>query len=261
MLWSKAWLETRFRFCMGAGLVAAVTAFFVFVHPFVTRQWRADRVLHPEWAEPEWLGRALVDYPFFLWHFLFADLLQSTWILCAVLLGLGGVAREAAQGSAGFTLSLPVTRRRLLAVRTAVGGAEVLALGLVPAILVPALSAAAGRAYPPGQALAHSLLMAVGGLVFFALSVLLSTLLRDEHTPLLVGVSVAAVLYFVVQPYADGRTAGPAWVRWVNVPRLMAGPPELTSLSDVPWLALAVSAAIAAALLAASFRINDARDF
>src|SRR4051794_40331935 len=147
MLWSKAWLETRFRFFAGAGLVGAVTAFFVFVQPFVTRQWLRDRVVHPEWAEPGWLTRALVDYPFFLWHFLFADLLQSTWIVFAVLLGLGGVAREAAQGSAGFPLSLPVTRRRLLAVRTAVGGMEVLALGLVPALLVPALSAAAGHAY------------------------------------------------------------------------------------------------------------------
>ena len=261
MLWSKAWLETRFRFFMGAGLVAAVTAFFVFVQPFVTRQWRTDRLLHPEWSEPAWLPRALVDYPFFLWHFLFADLLQSTWILFAVLLGAGGVAREAARGSASFTLSLPVTRRRLMAVRTAVGAAEVLALGLVPALLVPLLSAVAGRSYPAGQAAAHGALMAAGGLVFFALSVLLSTALRDEHTPLLLGVSIAALLFFVVQPYADGGAAAPGWVRWLNVSRLMAGPPVIASPGDVPWAALAASAAVAAGLLAASFRIQERRDF
>lgn len=261
MLWSKAWLETRFRFLAGVAMVGAVTAFFVIAHPFVTRQWRADRVLHPEWAEPAWLGRALADYPFFLWHFLFADLLQSTWILFAVLIGVGGIAREAAQGSAGFTLSLPVTRRRLLAVRTAVGGAEVLALGLVPALLVPALSAATGHAYPAGQAAAHSALMAAGGLVFFALSVLLSTVLRDEHTPLLVGVSTAALLFFLAQPYADGRLAPPAWLRWINVTRLMAGPAEIASPADVPWAALGASAAVAAALLAVSFHLNGRRDF
>jgi len=261
MLWAKAWLETRFRFLVGVGMVAAVTAFFVFVQPFVTRQWRTDRVLHPEWAEPAWLGRALGDYPFFLWHFLFADLLQSTWILFAVLLGAGGLARELAQGSAGFTLSLPVTRRRLMAVRTAVGAGEVLALGLVPALLVPLLSAAAGRAYPAEQAAAHSALMAAGGLVFFALSVLLSTLLRDEHTPLLVGVSAAALLFFLVQPYADGGVAAPGWVRWLNVSRLMAGPPVIASPADVPWAALGVSAAVAAALLMAAFHANARRDF
>ena len=260
MLWYRAWLETRSRFLMGAVLVGAVTLFFVAAHPFMIRQWQSDLVLHPDWPEPHWFPRALTDYPYFLWHFLFAELLQNAWVLSAVLLGLGGLAREAAQGTAGFTLSLPVTRRKLLAVRTAVAGAEVVALGFLPALLLPLLSTAMGREYPVVAGVAHSALMVGGGLVFFAFSVLLSTLLRDEHTPLLIGVSVAALLYFLIQPYADGATAGPVWVRLLNLPGLMAGPAELEP-GTVPWAGLATSLGGAAALLAAAFRIGEARDY
>ena len=261
MLWYRAWLETRLRFFVGAALIAAVTAFFVLGHPFITRQWRLDELLHPEWPEPWWFARARVDYPYFLWHFLFAELLQQAWTLSAVLLGLGGLTRESVQGNATFTLSLPVSRRRLHAVRILVAGAEVVALGLLPALLVPILSAVIGEPYPAVQALSHGLLMVAAGLVIFAVSVFLSTTVPDEHTPLLVSVSAAALLYFMIDPYADGGAAEPVWVRGLNLPRLMAGPADLASLGDVPWLGLGVSMLLTTLLLLTSFRVTEARDY
>jgi len=261
MLWYRAWLETRARFLTGAVLVSAVTLFFVAAHPFMIAQWQSDLVLHPEWPEPHWFRRALSDYPFFLWHFLFAELLQNAWVLSAVLLGLGGIAREAVQGTAGFTLSLPVTRRRLLAVRTAVASGELVVLGFLPALLLPLGSAMAGRAYPPGPGIVHSAIMVAGGFGFFGLTVLLSSLMRDEHTPMLIGVSAAALLYFLIQPYAGDAVAPPLWARLLDVPGLMAGPADIASAAHVQWGGLALSLGITAVLLAASFRVCEARDY
>jgi ABC-2 type transport system permease protein len=261
MLWYKAWLETRARFLLGALLVSAVTAFFVLGHPFMIRQWRSDLLLHPDWSEPAWFPRALVDYPYFLWHFVYDEMLQNAWVVSAILLGLGGIDREAAMGTAGFTLSLPVRRRDLLAVRLAVGGGEAILLGFLPSLLLPLLSRVMGRAYPLPQALAHSALLVCGGMIFFALSVLLSTAVRDENTPLLIGVSLAAVLYFLMQPYADGLTPGPWWSRVLNLPRLLAGPAEIHAPGDLPWKGVALSVAVTIALLGASFRLSDLRDY
>ncbi|HEY0023688.1 MAG TPA: hypothetical protein VGB24_12280 [Longimicrobium sp.] len=261
MLWYKAWLETRSRFLLGVVLVGAVTLFFVAAHPFMIRQWQSDLVLHPDWPEPHWFRRALADYPYFLWHFLFAELLQNAWVLSAVLLGLGGIAQEAVQGTAGFTLSLPVSRRRLLAVRTVVAGAELVVLGFLPAFLLPLGSALAGRTYPLGSGLAHSALMVGGGLGFFGLTVLLASVLRDEHTPMLIGVSAAALLYFVLQTYADDAVRAPLWARILDLPGLMAGPPDLASPGDVPWAGLLLSLAAATLLLGASFHLTLTRDY
>jgi ABC-2 type transport system permease protein len=261
MLWYKAWLETRSRFLLGIVLVSAVTMFFVLAHPFMIRQWQSDLVLHPDWPEPHWFRRALADYPYFLWHFLYAELLQNAWVLSAILLGLGGIAREAVQGTAGFTLSLPVSRRSLLAVRTVVAGAELVVLGFLPAILLPLGSALAGRSYPFASGLAHSALMVGGGLGFFGLTVLLSTVLRDEHTPMLIGVSAAALLFFVLQPYAGDALRRPIWARILDLPGLMAGPPDLASPGDVPWFGLVLSFSFTTLLLVASFRVSVTRDY
>jgi len=55
------------------------------------------------------------DYPFYLWHFVYAEMFQKIWVILAVLLGIGGLSREAAHGTAGFTLSLPVPPEPLAA--------------------------------------------------------------------------------------------------------------------------------------------------
>ena len=67
-----------------------------------------------------------------------ADLLT----LFAVLLGTGGLLSQASGGGALFTLSLPVSRNRLLGVRAATGLAELLVLAFVPSLLLPLLSPA-----------------------------------------------------------------------------------------------------------------------
>lgn len=256
MLWYRAWLETRTRWLAGAVAMAGVSAFFVAAHPWVVQQWARDAVQHPEWHDPAWLHRAAADYPFFVWHFLFADLLQKVWAVCAVLLGVGGLAREAAAGTAGFTLSLPVSRGALFGVRAAVGALGAAGLAAVAALTIVAVSAATGQPYPPLHAFQHAGVMALGGMVFLALALLLSTLLEGEHTPTLWGLAAVALVYFTVAPHADGAPA-PLVVRMVDVGGVMAGAPD----GPQPWAGLAVCVGLAGALLWTAARVTRARDF
>lgn len=261
MLWYKAWLETRFRFLVAAALVTGCSAFFVLGNPFILGTWREWQELHPHEVEQTWIVRATIDYPYFIWHFIFRVLLQQLWALCAVLIGLGGLSRESAQGAAGFTLSLPVSRRRIVGVRAAVGGLEIAALGLIPAVSIPALSILIGKPYPVGQALSHALLMVLGGVVFFGLGVMLSTLIESEHTPALVGVAFVALFYFFLTPYTDEGAYEPTWLRMIDASRVMAGQPYLTSPLTYPLWGVCMSLLAALCLFYLSLRITERRDY
>jgi hypothetical protein len=256
MLLYRAWLETRARFLLGAVAVAALAGFFAAAHPWVLHRWAQDAVEHPDWHDPAWLHRASHDYPFFLWHFLFADLLQKVWVICAVLLGAGGLTREAAAGTAGFTLSLPVSRRTLFAARAIVGAAEAVGLAAVGALAVIAVSAATGQPYPATHALLHAGILALGGMVFVALSLWLSTVVEGEHTPTLWALAAVLLMYFAVAPHADGAPA-PALVRWIDVGGVMAGAPD----GPQPWIGLALCAMLAAAAFGLAARATVRRDF
>jgi ABC-type transport system involved in multi-copper enzyme maturation permease subunit len=260
-LWYKAWLETRFRFLVSATLITGCSAFFVLGNPFILGTWREWQQLHPQEIEQPWILRAADDYPYFIWHFVFRLLLQQLWVLCVVLISLGGLARESAQGSAGFTLSLPVSRRRLVSARAAVGLLEIAVLGLIPALVIPALSVLIGKPYPVTQGIAHALLMILGGAVFFGLGIFLSTVIQSEHTPALIGVAFVALLYFILTPYLDEGTAAPLWVQMIDVSRVMAGAPYLTTLATYPLWGVSMSLLVAALLFYLSLKITDERDY
>ncbi|HEV7859601.1 MAG TPA: ABC transporter permease subunit [Pyrinomonadaceae bacterium] len=261
MLWYKAWLETRFRFLIGAALVCALCAFFVLGNPFILGTWSEHQQLHPAEAELPWILRATTDYPYFIWHFLFARLLQQLWVLFAVIIGLGGLSRESAQGTAGFILSLPLSRRRIVCVRAALGGIEVAVLGLIPAIAIPALSIFIGKPYPAFQAVSHALLMVLGGLVFFGLGVMLSTAIQSEHTPALIGVAIVLLFYFFLSPYTDDGVIEPLWIKLLDVSRVMAGTPALSSFSTYPLRGICISLLTACGLFYLSLRMTEKRDY
>jgi ABC-2 type transport system permease protein len=261
MLWYKAWLETRLRFVIAAILICGCSTFFVLGNPFILNTWREWQQLHPQEHEQAWILRATVDYPYFVWHFVFRILLQQLWVLCAVLIGLGGLSLESAQGTAGFTLSFPTSRRRLVGVNTGIGLLEMAILGLIPAVLIPVLSLFIQKPYPFVQGLFHSLLMVLGGLVFFSLGIFLSTIFQSEHTPTLIGVAIVALFYFVLTPYADEGAPEPLWLKLIDASRVMAGAPYMSSFLTFPWGGLGISLGIAGALFLLSLRITERRDY
>src|SRR6266851_1420977 len=152
VLW-KAWRETRARFFSALVLLTSLVVYAVLTSPgFLARY----NTRYPD--------KPLV-YSVYVWTGLFHYALQGLWVLAALVVALGGLAREKATGAALFTQGLPVGRRRLFLIRASVAWAESIAFGLASAILIPALSAFVGESYPFFQALAFGASMTAAGLV------------------------------------------------------------------------------------------------
>src|SRR4029077_11559573 len=119
------------------------------------------------------------DYRGYLWSQWFAQNMPQMGTLFAVLLGSGSPLAQGAGGATLFTLSLPASRDRWLAVRVATGLAELLVLAVVPCLVLPLLSPAIGQTYSLGSAVIHGACLFIAGAVFFSLALLLSTVFSD----------------------------------------------------------------------------------
>ena len=132
-------------------------------------------------------------YRGYVWSQWFRQNMPQTWALFAALLGTGGLISQASGGGALFTLSLPVTRHRLLWVRAATALGELLVLAFVPSLLIPLLSPAVGQTYGIGDVLVHSACLFIAGAMFFSLAFLLSTVFSDVWRPWLIVICVATL--------------------------------------------------------------------
>jgi ABC-2 type transport system permease protein len=236
VLWYKAWLETRSRFLT---CLATLTLFSgIFVH-------HAQGLVRPEWKSD--FNRLL---------FVNQQFLVIMWVLSVVLLGMGGIVREKAIGTSSLTLALPVSRGRLLGVRIGMGAVEAIVLGLVPWIAVFFVSSFARKPISITQVASYVLLLVGGGLVYFALAVLVSSVVSGEYTApaLAFGIVLLAAMLF------------DAWLRQFNVWRLVTGDFSIDRNTyllsgHLPWLGLFSSLSIAALMLLASTLVVQRREF
>lgn len=253
MLWYKAWLETRWRFLIALALGSVFSALVVLAYPTVGRvQVDVSQVPEPFRRMAEEGLAAAGTYPGYVWSQWFGKNLLNVWTFFAVLIGVGGVVTESSRGSALWTLSLPVSRGRLLGVRAAVGALELLALAVVPSLLVPALSPLIGKSYAVSDALVYSLTAFGGGLVFYCFSLLLSTVYADQLKPVVVGLGVAFGLSLVA---LFSRRLAPYSVYGVM------GGQKYFQAGVVPWAGLAACVALAAAMFVLARRVLERRDF
>ena len=243
MLWYKAWLESRARFifCL-VGLQALI------IHMVLAY----DNVLIAFELNP-----ATYKYTEYVWR-VFTYRIQVGWTFSVLFLGFGGLVREKVLGSADFTLSLPVTRRRLVGVRAALGVSQSLILGLLPFVSVPLLSLVMGKSYPYTQTLLFAFLMTVGGIVYFCLGFFLSTALAGEYAPAAIGVLMLILVnqfsrqFEVLKPF--------------NPQDFLSGLHYLDKSTyflegPLPWSGIAVSLACAVTLLLLSVGITERREF
>jgi ABC-type transport system involved in multi-copper enzyme maturation permease subunit len=260
MLFYKVWLETRTRFLTAAAVTIAVCAFWTLAHTWIENNWQRDLLEHPNWNYQEWYRRAMRDYPFYLWHFVYAEMFQKIWVIFAVLLGIGGLSREAAQGTAGFTLSLPVGRFTLFRTRAAMALAELALLCIIALTTIAAGSRIMGLAYPISHGVSHIALLMIGGVVFLAASLCLTEFMEGEHTPVLIALGGVGLLYFMMQPYIDG-----APLDWFAIPfaipKLMAGPAEIVGIGDIAWSGMLASLTAAALFITLGLRRTQRRDY
>jgi ABC-2 type transport system permease protein len=254
MLWYKAWRESRWRFLSGFMLLMLLACGIVLEYPATARLMPLASSIDPG---DGFLGRAIKealeaqrDFRGFVWWQWVRQNLAVTWTLFALLLGSGGLLTEPGGRGPWFTLSLPASRDRLLAVRVGAGLAELLVLALVPSLLIPLMSPAIGETYPLRLAIVHGACLFVAGTAFFSLTLLLSTVFTDFWRPLLLACVFAIGL---------GSVERVLWSPY-GIFRVMSAEAYFRS-GQLPWAGLMTSAAVSIALLYGA-SINFAqRDF
>jgi hypothetical protein len=223
MLWRKGWLETRFRWLFAMGIVALI---------FVAAGRGGSSVL---------LGNAAVVVA------LFSIMLAGAGINTQPALQ----ATKGLHGSTLYTLSLPVSRLRLLAVRAGLGWLE-LAAGIAILcggvwIVTPALRANAAPWVMPMQVV--TLIACASGL--YSITVLLATFLDDF------GRMWGSAISFAALWWVQSHTSWPASARvfWA----LTQGSPLVAHA--MPWAAIAFSLGLAATLFCAALKIARTREY
>jgi ABC-2 type transport system permease protein len=250
-MWLKAWSESRARFLAIALTLSALCAFAVLFEPY----FRQHQV-------PIALRQREGSYTEYIYNLIYSGTAKGVYALLVIFLGLGGLQRERANRTAGFTLALPVSRLRVVGNQIAVGTIELAALALVPAILIPSLSAFSARSYPLSVALHFSVLWFFCGLVIFAASFLLSVVTPGEYTAPVV-CYLALVLHTFVAAWHPlaGYRLNLMWImgefqtmHW-NAAHSLLQPPPLS------WPRMSVMAFFALLLLSAAIRVTDKQDF
>ncbi|HYS52366.1 MAG TPA: hypothetical protein VER58_01215 [Thermoanaerobaculia bacterium] len=251
MLWYKSWLETRWRFLIGLALLLCSAAATVFTYPQVMKllpmvPTNVSGPLGERIREAAELAR---DYRGYVWSQWFQKNGSQWATLFAILLGTAGLLSQS--NGALFTLSLPVSRARLLGIRAATGLSELLLLAFVPSLLIPMLSPAIRESYGVGNALVHSVCLFVAASVFFSLAFLLSTVFDDLWPPLLIALAIAIALGLLEQILRS-----PSF----KVYRVMSAETYFRT-GHVPWLGLLTTAAASAALCYGAVVNIQRRDF
>jgi hypothetical protein len=231
MLWYKGWMETR---------------------------WRLLFMLCVEWLLLALAYSRGVKAPFGLYRLVVDSTLLPGMLIPIVFSGSGIATQPPFQTTRGiqqsihFTLSLPVSRLRLLAVRAGLGWLEMIcAIGAWCGsmwVLFPVLRATATAAEMVEYAIAF--VACSSGL--YCIAVLLSTFLDEELWHRMGNMAAMGALWWLCD-----NTSPPASV---NVFRAMGeNSPLLTHA--MPWTAMGVSLGLSAILFFAALKIVQAREY
>jgi ABC-2 type transport system permease protein len=246
MFWYKTWLETRWRFVIGLMLLILSACGTVLAYPRVVRLMPLVTQMQQSDAGGE-LGRRIREaavlagtYHGYVWSQWFRQNLVQLWTILAALLGTGGLLAQSSGGAVLFTLSMPASRQRVLAIRAVAGLAEALLLALIPSLLIPLLSPAIGESYSVLTAFGFAVCLFIGGTVFFSLAFFLSTVFTDLWRPLLIALAIALVVALYEQFFRETWPYG--------IFRLMTGEVFFRT-GHLPWLGLIAAALISTSVL------------
>lgn len=244
LVW-KAWVESRVRFFSGLALLVTLVFYAVLTSKgYITRHNAAFSY------DP-------LSYTVYIWSGLFNFALQGLWILSALVLTPGGMTRERDTGVALFMLGLPASRSRVFLIRAGMVASEALLLAIVPAMLIPVLSAWIGQSYSPVQALQFGLSMGFAGMIFLSLGLFLSEALTGEFTATVVGLCSVGAIFFAFKDQNLHR-----WSIFDIMSRASSIDPQTQLLLHFGhWVGIAVCLMLSACLLGASLAVVRMRDF
>jgi hypothetical protein len=258
MLFYKAWCESRARFLICAGIA------LVFCVSFLV------------WARTEFPvpQNPRIPYTGFVWANVFGGAVLGgnaiAFSYVSLLLGLGGLQRERAGGTAVFTLGLPVTRRRIVGARAAVGLLQMVSIAAIPVCILPTLSPLiVGRPYSMAQAMSFASLYVGWGAVWYAVGFCWSTFLAAEFaaviacalTPISYAIALGRLTSGVGAPQ-DPEALGAAHFAYFMSGLSKIWPPNSgVFASPLPWVSFGVLGAAALALVAAATLVTARQDF
>ena len=155
-----------------------------------------------------------------------------------------------------------------MAVRMAVCWMEALALIVIPSAAICVEDSMIGKPYPLLQEWFHIMVLASGGLVFFAIAVLVASLMEGEFTAPLVSFCVLAWIAFALHdpPPTVRNTIWSQASQTHNPFYFMRGAgyfdlPTGLLLGPVPWVQAGIFVVLAALFIAASVKAIQLRDF
>jgi hypothetical protein len=159
--------------------------------------------------------------------------------------------KKGLHGSLYFTLSLPVSRFRLLATRAGLGMLEAAGvLAIAPCYIWTFFSVL--RMHLTGSDLfAYWVTLSICASPFYSLGVLLSTFLDDIWQYLTSMIGVVFLWWLLSRPFLPAS---------VNIFRAM-GQSSPLSTHTFPWASMGVSLGVAAILFLAAWKVVQARDY
>jgi ABC-2 type transport system permease protein len=185
------------------------------------------------------------------------ETLASVWLLAITLIMMGGLLREKAVGTSSFTLSLPVSRLRLMSVRISIGLLEAILLAVLPWMAMLFAARAAGKMYFISQACLHLFLLLGGGLLFLAVAFLISSFVEGEYTAPIV--SCGAIIMLAYELSGNKYSAYSPWEFMLGTDYFHWRTAQF--VGPIPWFHAAAFVAIAALLTMVSIKVIQRRDF
>lgn len=245
MLWYKSLRE--FRNVALVGLAGMAAACVLIVWNEKAMRWHADPQL---------------SYVAYIWKSVYNSIGRDLFVILAIIMGSGGLLQEKAQGTSGFTLSLPVSRGRIVLTRALIGYLGVVAIAAVPVLVVPLASRYFGETYPVTQTIGFFFLWAGCGAIFYGLTFLLAHRIESEYVAVLIAIP-SLMLY--------GAVLNLPWlasVRMLDLFSILNGEdmPFFNEgrhllVGPLPWMALCIMLVISATLAVAASRLMEPLDF
>jgi ABC-2 type transport system permease protein len=262
MLWQTAWIETRWRFAIGLLIIGCSAMAMVMLYPTVSGLIGGAAAQGPVVSDSP-IGRSVTaqiqhqlemarTFRGYAWSEWFSRNFVQQWTLFAAIIGAGGLVAQSSGGGALFTLSLPVSRARILLTRAGIGFAQLAAMSLLPSIAVALAAPAVGQTFSLADALIYALSMVIGGAWVFALATWLSTVFADLWRPALLAILAAAL--FSVHGQLSATLALPDLTRAMTAASWFEH-------GQLPWLGWLASAAAALLLMYAAAATLARRDF
>lgn len=250
MLWYKAWLETRVRF-----LICLLAMTVLCVYTVSCDNQMAD-------------SRTALSFYYSVIHGAHG-LIGGCWIAVISFLTAGGLLREKSVGAASFTLALPFSRGRLMGVRVAVCLIEAAALIVIPSFAICIEDSMIGKPYPLSQMWFHMVLLISGGLVFFAIALLITSAMEGEYTAPLVSFCIVAGVAMSTSREPKLTAGSTIWEQAAQTHNpfyFMRGfayydTPTGLFPGSIPWVQASIFAALAALFIAVSVKAIQMRDF